>query len=265
MNQIALFMKPWKSLSLDQAASKAEAFAVDAVELPARPGFWLDPASSAEQARNVAAAFSAQQLAVASLGSVPTEATIRLAAAINPHPLLRFMISVPEGDSYRAIERAWIKRLAALLPLAEELGVTLALQNHDQRFVANAAGVLRILEPLRSTRIGTVWDPAHCAFAGEIPEHALDLLEPHLCMVNVKNGCYLLDSGPEAPRAHWRRYWTTMQHGLVDWERVIDLLREREYPGPYCIFAEFCEEEHLDQYTRNDIDRLRNLLKEGVP
>jgi sugar phosphate isomerase/epimerase len=265
MNAIALFMKPWKSLTLPQAVEKAHAFGVNAVEIPARPGFWLTHDSPAQQAQEVSAAFNAHGIAIAAISAEPTETALRLAATITPHPLVRFMIPVPEGQSYLAIEKQWITRLAALLPLAEDLGVTLGLQNHDQRFVANAAGVLRILEPLRSRHIGAVWDPAHCAFAGEIPEHALDLLSSHLLMVNVKNGCYLAEADSTESHTCWRRHWTTMRHGLVDWERVVGLLTERQYAGPYCIFAEFSEGHLLERHTTDDIAYLRQLLDRSDP
>ena len=45
MNELALFVKPWKSLTLRQLASHVKALGFDLIELPVRPGFPVEPQS----------------------------------------------------------------------------------------------------------------------------------------------------------------------------------------------------------------------------
>ncbi len=56
-------------------------------------------------------------------------------------PTLRTMAAIGAGESYtQAEERLW-REYDALLPALERSGVTLGVQNHCDRFVANALGL----------------------------------------------------------------------------------------------------------------------------
>ena len=43
MNELALFVKPWKALSLPDLARHIKSLGFDLIELPVRPGFQVEP------------------------------------------------------------------------------------------------------------------------------------------------------------------------------------------------------------------------------
>ena len=43
MNQLAIFTKPWKALSLPELAEHIKSLGFDQIELPVRPGFQVEP------------------------------------------------------------------------------------------------------------------------------------------------------------------------------------------------------------------------------
>ena len=65
--------------------------------------------------------------------------------------------------------------------------------------------------------MAAVWDPAHNALEGMNSDSALDVLAPHLCVVNLKNAYWRRISGPEAEVAEWKIYWTSGAQGRASW------------------------------------------------
>ena len=77
----------------------------------------------------------------------------------------------------------------------------------------------------------------------------------------VKNSAPFLLPHVESYKLHWRKQWTTLADGLVDWERVLRLLKRAGYDGPLC-FHNFYERgmEYLIARTREDLEYVRNIL-----
>ena len=52
-----------------------------------------------------------------------------------------------------------------------------------------------------------------------------------------------------------------MADGLVDWERVLKMLKKAEYDGPLC-FHNFYEHgmDHLIARSKEDVNYVRNIL-----
>ena len=102
--------------------------------------------------------------------------------------------------------------------------------------MANAVGLRRLVETYDPQHIGIVWDAAHEALNGGLPDLALDTVWSHLCMVNLKNAFWRRTNGPEAKNAQWEVYWTSGRYGLASWPDVAHELEEmallRQRKGP---------------------------------
>ncbi|MDK2971381.1 MAG: hypothetical protein PWP23_1136 [Candidatus Sumerlaeota bacterium] len=260
MGPFIVFTKPWKDKSLAELARFVRGLGFDGVELPVRPGFAVSPENAATQLPAAARLFAEEGLKILSVAADPTEDIIRAMGSIDTRPILRTMVKVPRTASYLDTERAAIKSFKALVPILRGCGIAIGVQNHDGEFVANASGVRRILDHFEPDVVGAVWDPAHCALAGEIPEHAIDLLWSHLLMVNLKNAMPIRTTGPEAVEVQWHRYWTAGNMGCARWSRVAELLAQRGYTGPVCLCAEYGDASSVERLTAADLAYAQSLF-----
>jgi len=174
--------------------------------------------------------------------------------------VIRTMARIDPAEGYVTAEARYREELDALVPLLDAHGVTIGVQNHCDWFVPNALGLRALLHGYDPKHVAAVWDAAHEALNGSLPELAIDVIWPHLCMVNLKNAIWKRTNGPEAESAEWKHYWTSGQHGLASWSRVMQELTRRGYEGVVCLTAEYSDESAVDRLIAGDIARARALF-----
>jgi len=253
----SVFTKPWK-MPLPELGEHVAGLGFDAIELPVRPGYQVEPENVARGLPEAARILARSGVRIASVAGPTDEATV-LACAEAGVPIIRTMARVgPAG--YLASVAALQAEYTALLPALERTGVVIGVQNHCDRFVTNAVGLLDLLAPFEPRHVAAVWDAAHEALNGMGPDMALEVVWPHLCMVNLKNAFWQRTTGPEAEVATWRHYWTSGRQGLASWPRVIAELRRRGYSGTICLPAEYTDEEAVDRLIVEDLAFARGLF-----
>jgi sugar phosphate isomerase/epimerase len=254
----SVFTKPWKSLSLEELGAMVHDLGFDGIEFPVRPGYQVEPEKVEElpKAAEVLGQFGVRILSVAG----PTDEAAIAACAEAGVPTIRVMAPLIHGESYTQAEARYRESYDALVPLLDKYGVQLGIQNHVGRFVANAVGLRRLVEPYDPKHIAIVWDAAHEALEGNQLDLALDVAWPHLCMVNLKNAYWRRTNGPEAEEARWQVYWTSGRHGRAAWSQVVAELKEREYQGVVCLPAEYTDEEAVDRLIAEDIAYVKSLF-----
>lgn len=89
------------------------------------------------------------------------------------------------------------RRLAALAPLAADLGVRLLLETHDSHSTGEDAA--RVLAAVGHASAGALWDVMHTWRAGEEPGTSRRLLAPFLGYVQVKDIASAEDTTPLPP------------------------------------------------------------------
>jgi len=104
-----------------------------------------------------------------------------------------------------------------------------------------------------------VLDLAHCALDGECEELAVDIVWPHLCMVNLKNAVWRR-TGTTDGVAQWQHEWVAGREGLCAWPVVAAELLKRGYAGPVCLTAEYTDEAAVDRLIAEDIAFARGLF-----
>jgi sugar phosphate isomerase/epimerase len=252
-----VFTKPWK-LPLEQLGDRVARLGFDGIELPVRPGYQVVPERVSTDLPVASRSLASRGVRIVSVAGPTDEATIAACAEAGV-PVLRVMARL--DGSYTEAEADVRREYEAIVPLLDRYGVTLGIQNHVGRFVTNALGLMRLIEPIHSPRVALVWDAAHEALAGGEPEHALDVVWPRLAMVNLKNAYWQRTTGPEAEVADWRHYWTTGRHGLASWPRVAAELRRRAYSGVICLTAEYSDAESVDRLISADLSYARSLFE----
>jgi sugar phosphate isomerase/epimerase len=253
----SVFTKPWKT-TLAQLGQMVADLGFDGIELPVRPGYQVEPERVRQDLPAAVNQLGAFGVKVNSVAATPTEAVLA-ACAEQSIPIVRVMVPIGE-DGYTATEGRTRTEFDALLPLLERYGVTLGIQNHSGPYICNAMGLCHLLAGYDPRFIGAVWDPAHNALNGEDPELGIDIVWPHLCMVNLKNAFWRRSTGPEAEDVRWRPYWTSGRQGLASWPRVAAELKRRSYGGTLCLSAEYTDEGMVTRLIAEDIAFARSLF-----
>lgn len=258
--KFTVFTKPWKT-PLAELGTHISRLGFDGIELPVRPGYQVEP-ENVEQLPQAAKQLADYGLRIYTIAGPTDERTIAACGEAGV-PTIRICVGVGE-EGYLATEVKVQKELDALVPALDEHGVQIGIQNHCDNCVPNALGTLRLIERFDPKHIGAVWDVAHCALDGEIPEIAIDVLWSHLCMVNLKNALWQRTNGPEAEYAKWQSYWTSGRHGLASWPRVAELLKARYWKGVVCLTAEYHDHDAVDRLIAEDIAFAKSLWGAGA-
>lgn len=256
--EFSVFTKPWR-MPLPELAGLVAGLGFSAVELPVRPGYPVHPDNVGTALAEAANILGAHGVRIGSVAGPTDDATIAACAAAGV-PLIRICVGVPQGRNYLEHEADTRRFLAALAPRLGEAGVRLGIQNHCGRDFGSAAAVRRLIEDLDPRQVGAVWDPAHCALAGEPPDLAADILWSHLCLINLKNAVWRRSNGPDAEAAEYRQHWTSGREGLCSWRRVAEEARRRGYAGPVCLTAEYSGPEPVERLVAQDLAFARGLL-----
>jgi sugar phosphate isomerase/epimerase len=254
-----VFTKPWKTQSIADLGAFVRDLGFDGIELPVRPGYQVEPERVIEDLPQAAQALAALGVEICSVAGPTDEATI-VACAEAGVPIIRTMARVGPEESYTEAEARYRAEYDALLPLLDKHEVTIGVQNHCDRFVANAVGLRALVAQYDPKHIGAVWDAAHEALNGSPPELAIDAIWRHLCMVNLKNAFWRRSNGPEAPQAAWTHYWTSGRHGLASWPRVAQALQARDYGGVICLTAEYSDHDMVERLIADDLAFAQSLF-----
>jgi sugar phosphate isomerase/epimerase len=258
---LTVFTKPWKAIPLPELGELVSRLGFDGIELPVRPGYQVEPETVTDALPTAAKTLSSFGVEIISVAGPTDEATIRACGEASI-PIIRTMARIEDGIDYLSAVTAYRKTYDALIPLLDHYGVTIGVQNHCNRFVANAVGLRSLLKGYDPQHVAAVWDAAHEALSGNLPDLALDVIWPHLCMVNLKNGFWRRVNGPEAEQARWMTYWTSGRQGLADWAYVVEELKARDYSAPVCLTAEYSDHDAVNRLIAEDIAFAKSLFDE---
>lgn len=258
-NPVTVFTKPWKTQPIEAVGELVSQLGFDGIELPVRPGYQVEPENVGRDLSIAAKALETYDIKIISVAGPVDEATV-VACGEAGVPIIRTMARIAPRETYLEAEARMQAEYDAIVAACEANGVTIGVQNHLGRFVANAVGLRALIGKYDPRHIAAVWDAAHEAINGSEPDLALDVVWPMLCMVNLKNVIWRPTDGPEAPVTRWKTYWTDGPHGLADWPRVTSLLLERGYEGPICLTAEYSDEEAVERLIASDMAFFQSLM-----
>jgi sugar phosphate isomerase/epimerase len=254
-NDFALFVKPWKTLTLPELGKHVRQLGFDLIELPVRPGFPCQPETIERDLPKAVSILAEEGVSVLNVTiSLPlNDERLYAACAEAKVPMNRVMFRRGQM-SYWEAEAEARRQIDSAIPFCERYGVQIGVQNHSGNFVAvNALGLYHLLKDYDPRHVGAIWDPAHNALEGMEPEPALEIIESHLCVVNLKNAYWRRTNGPEAEVAEWQIYWTSGSQGRASWKRVAEKLKGIDYQGALCFSAEYTVEDEVDRLIIQDL------------
>ncbi len=173
-------------------------------------------------------------------------------------------VAVP-WDSMQPIipyAQAWELATASLqecLPLAEELGVTIAIENVWNWFLADPIAMRTFVDQFASPYLGVYFDAGNVLING-YPEHWVDILGQRIKAVHVKNFTRT-DCGGGV-----HGFGDDLTVGDMDWPALTAALRRIDYAGAITaeVFASSRPEQQLPylEYASEVCAHLRRLLPE---
>ncbi len=237
-NELTVFTKPWPSLPLGKLGKLVKSMGLDGVELQVRPGYQVTPDKVTKGLKRAVMILANEGVKI---GSVAGSADVRTITAMGEAgvKILRVCVGIDMSIGYKASEEKIRREYDALIPILDEHGVSIGVQNHCDYCVGSAVGIMHLIENYAPKHVSAVLDPAHCAVDGEPGPMALDIVWSHLSLINFKSAYHHRLNGPEAFEAKWQIRWTTAPHSGYSWLEVVDALRQRKYAGDICLPAEY--------------------------
>ncbi len=254
-----VFTKPWKNKTLPELAKFVADLGFDGVEFPIRPGFQVEPEGISKGLLEAAGIFADHGVRIATLAGPTDEVTIAACAEAGV-PIIRVCEKIDLEIGYMASEKKLKEKYDAAIPVLDQHGVAIGVQNHADMNVNNAMGLLHLIEDYDPKYICAVLDQAHNGLNGEPPELAIDIVWSHLKVVNLKSAFWMRTNGPDAPEAEWKKYWTTGRQGLAYWTRTVRELKKRNYAGDICLTAEYTDSSRVDELIAEDIVYAKHLF-----
>lgn len=228
------------SQDLDRAVKLATRFGLDGVEIRS---VWSKPVqhlSEAEVAR-IKGTLEAHHLRVCAIASPVFKCELDDEAAQRDHlDYLRSCIRIakeldtsiirlftfwkrgPSGPVWQRIK----KQFRPAVPIAEDAGITLGLENEASTYVATAAEAKQFITEIGSPAVKVVWDPCNEVYADEgitpYPD-AYRLVEPWIVHLHVKDA--KRDPTTYEPQV------MPIGEGAIDWKGQLTALLAKEYDG----------------------------------
>lgn len=271
--KFSVFTKPWKNISLEKLADLVGEMGFDAVEYPFREGYQIQPSDGAKGILELCRVFRTHGIDVTSIaGGVDVRVIEGTSQVVGINDdlfaacsdagirIIRICQGLEKNLGFQKNIENIQRKYTVIQRLCEKYGITLGVQMHNGLNISNAAETYILLKDFDPRHIAAVWDSGHSGLAGNEPEIALDMLWHHLCMVNFKAAYYHRLNGPEAAEAEWSAYWTTGRHACGSWKRAVDYLKLRDYQGVICLPAEYSDESHVEEYTREDLQYIKQLF-----
>ncbi len=237
---IIVFSKPWPTLGFADLCRIMKQLDVNGIELPVRSGFNVTPENAENELPKVARILSDEGLKVVSVAGAAEEPIIAACAVANV-PIIRIMVRIPPERRYFEVVDETRTKLSRLEGILRGTGVVIGIQNHCDRFVGSAVGLLDLVEPLSADTVGVILDPAHCALDGEPVDMAIDIVRERLVMVNMKSAFRRRINGVNTDEAEWRTEWCTARDSGYSWKETVQELAGIDFDGPICLPAEYSD------------------------
>ena len=160
------------------------------------------------------------------IGSCPSLGTSVITLCTGTRDSQRMWNHHPDNASPEAWEDL-VASLEAVLPLAEEAGITLAFEPEVANVIDSCQKARRLLDQMGSRRLGVVIDGANIYHEGELPrmrdmlDEAFDVLADDVALAHAKD----LDHDGEAGNL-------AAGTGLLDYDHYLSLLGQLEAPVP---------------------------------
>jgi hexulose-6-phosphate isomerase len=213
------------------------------VETLAAGAYWQKPLSSPDpKVRREAIEFTREYLQVAAWIGAKAVLVIPGVVAVPWDP------GIPHVPYALAWKNA-ASSIRSLVPLAEKLGVTIALENVWNWFLADPVAMREFVDQFKSRRVGVYLDVGNTLING-FPQDWIEILGRRIAAVHVKNFSRQ-DCGGTL-----HGFGDDLLKGDADWKAIVSALRKVRHDGP--VTAEMLPFSRLPDMRLPDLDLARD-------
>jgi hexulose-6-phosphate isomerase len=180
-------------------------------------------------------------------GVAGVAAALRQARAAGTDVVLVVPGVVTEDVSYKAAYALARRSLEELLPVAEETGVTMALENVWNRFLLSPLEMRDFIDSFGSPLVQAYFDVGNILLYG-YPHHWIEALGKRIKRVHIKD----FDAGS--------RQFVGLLQGSVDYPRVVSALRGVGYDG-YLTAELGAYKQYPEQFVRDTAAQLEQIAR----
>jgi sugar phosphate isomerase/epimerase len=264
-----LFTKLFHGCTLDEIGRITSDLEFDGIDLLIRSGFQVDPENpdqikqAVRQLGDVGLAVPMATTDITDPAKLPVE-RIFAGCAEAGIGLIRLGYWKYDGSrAYRSCLDVARRQLTELADLAGKYGVRLAVQLHGGTIHGSGAQTAALLEGTDPVLVGAYPDPGNQVVQDgrEDWRFTLDVLQPWLCCVGIKNGGWFPAELKPSGQRQWRSDWLGLSEGMVPWDDIIAHLNQAGFDGPLSFHShyEVPLPQVIDQ-TRSDLRFIRRQL-----
>jgi sugar phosphate isomerase/epimerase len=260
--RFAVFVKPWKGMSLAEIGAHVRKLGFDLIEFPVRPGYPVEPEQIEKGLPQAVQELRSHGVEILNVTvALPLHDERLYAGCAEAKIGMNRVMFSRGGLSYWEAEAKARRELDGAQPLCERYGVQIGIQHHYGGSIPiNSMGLYHLVKDYNPRYVGAIWDPAHNALQGEDPESGLEIVKSHLCMVNLKNAYWQRVNGPEAEVAEWKSYFTSGRQGRSSWAAVAAAVKKVGYTGAVTFSAEYSAEQDVNRLIVEDLAFARTLF-----
>jgi len=170
---------------------------------------------------------TARELGADTINTVaPTPFSLRAPALKNLPVTQIWSVDVPDGLDWQRGWEEFVETVRQVMEVVEDAGLRYAMEPHPYRYVANADGMLRLIDHVPSPALGINYDPSHTFPCGDMPHLAVYRLGARVFH------CHFSDNDG-LTNAHWRPGM-----GKIDWRALLKALHGVGFEGTLSIELE---------------------------
>jgi sugar phosphate isomerase/epimerase len=280
--QIAMFTKPFASLSVDQTADILADLGVDGVDLTVRSREHVLPQNVETDLPRAQEIFAKRNLPVLMISTSITDPSDPLAEPIFRTAArcgireLKLGYWPYAGFGRLRAQIADVRRdLAGIERLAREYGVRASVHIHSGETLSADAAILAMqLDGFDQRLLGAYVDPGHMMVEGSLGgwQQGLDLLSDRISIIGVKAFGWFRESDPASGETRWHPKMVPLSEGSVPWSTVFALLGRIGFDGTVSVASPYQSGQswrHLSvseiiEQTRLDLAYLRRAIAAGA-
>jgi sugar phosphate isomerase/epimerase len=146
---------------------------------------------------------------------------------ITTKPLVQtYHVEVPSGLDWDQNYRDYVASLKKCAKACEKAKVSMTIEPHPARYLANTDGALRLLEHVNSPAVGINFDPSHTFPVGDFPNVTVYRLGKRIKHLHVSDN-------DGVTNVHWRPGM-----GKINWKAMFQALKDIGYDGVVSIELE---------------------------
>lgn len=272
--EAVLFTKLFRGRSLEEIAEVTRGLGFDGVDLLVRAGHQVEPtepdkiAGAVRLLKDTGLTVPIVTTDITDSVGAPTERLFRVCAEAGVAQIRLGYWKYDPTRGYAAILEQARGQLQRLGDLARQAGVKVTIQLHGGTIHGSGSQAAALLAGYDPAHVGAYADPGNQVVqeGREDWRFTLDVLEPWLCCIGVKNGGWFPSSLAPSGQRHWWSDWQGIADGMVPWDDIAAHLVKTEYSGHLSFHSHYeVPLEQVYEQTRLDLQYFRRQLGAVIP